>query len=85
MKQSSTKKVIIGVLTQPLNELQDSDDYPDQMILHPIKDFIEANNQAVAVPIRYDLRSEPEILRKTLDSVDGVLFPGGFLSIRFYS
>lgn len=51
------------------------------MILHPIKCFLEANNQAVAVPIRYDLSDDPETLRRTLDSLDGVLFPGGFLSI----
>lgn len=38
------------------------------------------NGQALAVPIRFDL--EPMVLRQTLDSLDGVVLPGGFLSIR---
>jgi gamma-glutamyl-gamma-aminobutyrate hydrolase PuuD len=44
--------------------------------------FIEQNGKAVAVPLRFDLINEPFLLRQTLDSVDGVFLPGGFLSIR---
>jgi gamma-glutamyl-gamma-aminobutyrate hydrolase PuuD len=36
----------------------------------------------VAVPIRFDLIREPSLLKQTLDNIDGVLFPGGTLSIR---
>ena len=84
MKQTFSKKVVVGVLTQPSNESSDSEELLDQLILDPLKCFLEANNSAIVVPIRYDLADEPNTLLRTLSSLDGVLFPGGFLSIRFY-
>jgi hypothetical protein len=67
MKQAMLSKVVIGILTQPSSEKDDSLDQPDQLILDPLKCFLEANNSAVVVPIRYDLSDEPETLNRTLD------------------
>ena len=49
-----------------------------------MKAFLESTG-AVVVAIRFDLIEHPDVLRKSLDSVDGVLFTGGFLQIRKYS
>jgi gamma-glutamyl-gamma-aminobutyrate hydrolase PuuD len=72
----------IGILTNPVSESVDCQVGPDQYILQTNKNFIEQNGKAVAVPIRFDLINEPALLRQTLDSVDGVFFPGGWLSTR---
>lgn len=42
------------------------------------------HGKAVAVPIRFDLINDPDVLRQTLDSIDGVLFPGGDLLLRVH-
>ena len=86
MKQSPTKKVRIGVLTQPISDKIEPADLkaPDQYVLNPLKVFLEANGAEV-VALRYDLVDEPSILRQSLDSLDGVLFTGGFLQIKVFS
>jgi gamma-glutamyl-gamma-aminobutyrate hydrolase PuuD len=56
----------------------------EQYILDNFKNFVEASGIAEAVPIRFDLITEPLLLAKTLDSIDGVLFPGGGLQTKFY-
>ena len=42
-----------------------------------------ASGQAIVVPLRYDLSTEPVTLRQTLESLDGVMLTGGMLSIRY--
>jgi gamma-glutamyl-gamma-aminobutyrate hydrolase PuuD len=51
-------------------------------VLHSLKTFIEMHGKAVAVPVRYDLFDKPDELKQTLNSLEGVIFPGGFLSLR---
>ena len=87
MEAKQPKQVVrIGILTQPKNDRIDPKDLkePDQYILDPLKSFIEDSGDGVVVALRYDLIDEPDILRRTLDSLDGILFPGGFSSIRHY-
>ncbi len=50
-----------------------------------MKHFVELPGKAVAVPIRFDLINQPELLRQTLDSIDGVLFTGGTLTLLEHS
>lgn len=54
-------------------------------ILDNFKNFVEADGRAVAVPIRFDLSNDPVMLEKTLNSIDGVLLPGGGLSTKVYN
>jgi len=77
----------IGILTQPVSDKIDPKDLlpPDQYILDPLKNFIEDSGDTVVVALRYNLIDEPDILRRTLDSLDGILFTGGFLGIRYYN
>ena len=35
------------------------------------------------MPLRFDLCYEPDVLKRTLDSIDGIVMGGGFLSIRY--
>lgn len=53
--------------------------------MDPIKEFIEVNGQAIVVPLRYDLSKDEVTLKRTLDSLDGVIFSGGFLALRTFS
>jgi len=78
--------VRIGILTQPINSAVPSKNHknPDQYILDINRYFIELSGFAKAVPLRYDLISDESVLNATLDSLDGVLFTGGFLSLRVY-
>ena len=88
MEASQAKRPVrIGILTQPVSDKIDPKDLapPDQYILDPLKAFIENSGDAVVVSIRYNLIDEPDILRRTLDSLDGVLFTGGFLGIKIYN
>ena len=48
------------------------------------RQFIELSGVAEAVPLRYDLIHDDKVLSRTLDNLDGVLFTGGFLSLRVY-
>jgi gamma-glutamyl-gamma-aminobutyrate hydrolase PuuD len=87
MEATQAKRAVrIGVLTQPVSDKIDPKDLtpPDQYILDPLKSFLEHSGDGVVVALRYNLIDEPDILRKTLDSLDGILFTGGFLSIRYY-
>jgi hypothetical protein len=87
MEATQVKRAVrIGVLTQPVSDKIDPKDLtpPDQYILDPLKCFIEDSGDGVVVALRYNLIDEPDILRRTLDSLDGILFTGGFLSIRYY-
>ena len=54
-------------------------------MLDTMKRFVEVNGKAVAVPIRFDLITDPVLFAKTLDNVDGVLFTGGFLTLNHYN
>ena len=86
MKQTtSTDKIKIGILTQPINaNLPKDEQGPDQYILDINRQFIELSGVAEAVPLRYDLVTDSDLLLSTLDQLDGVLFTGGFLSLRVY-
>lgn len=72
------------MLTQPISEGADLPDHsqPDQFMLDTLRTFVEASGKAMAVPLRYDLSADPATLKQTLDSLDGVLFTGGMLSIK---
>ena len=88
MEASQAKRPVrIGVLTQPVSDKIDPKDLapPDQYILDPLKAFIENSGDGVVVSLRYNLIDEPDILRRTLDSLDGILFTGGFLGIKIYN
>jgi gamma-glutamyl-gamma-aminobutyrate hydrolase PuuD len=85
MEQTSEqKKTVIGIVTMPKNEKEyfNFSEKPDSYILGQLKNFIEDHNNAKVVPVRFDLSAEPEKLQQTLDSIDGVLFTGGFLAIK---
>ena len=83
METTSQKQIRIGVLTQPVSDKMEPDEFkpPDQYVLDPLKSFLEAAG-ALVVPLRYNLIDTPELLKKTLECLDGVLFTGGFLQIK---
>jgi gamma-glutamyl-gamma-aminobutyrate hydrolase PuuD len=78
---------VIGILTQPIEWVIDQPGANplDQYVQDSYKYFIDANSQAEAVPIRFDLIKDPEKLHQTLDSVNGVLLTGGGLNTRIFS
>lgn len=84
MKGTTAQKIKIGIVTQPINSNDPACQNPDQYILDINRQFIELSGLATAVPLRYDLILDESILKKTLDDLDGVLFTGGFLSLRVY-
>ena len=44
--------------------------------------FVELNETATAVPLRYDLVEDKITFLKTLNELDGVLFTGGMLPLK---
>ena len=83
----TSEKIRIGILTQPVSDKVEPSELPrpDQYILDPLKSFLEHSGRAEVLAIRYDLCHEPDTLKRTLDSLDGVLYTGGFLQIQTYS
>lgn len=77
------RRVRIGILTQPVSDKIEPDEFkpPDQYVLDPLKSWLEASG-AECVPLRFDLVNTPDLLKLTLDCVDGVLFTGGFLQLN---
>jgi gamma-glutamyl-gamma-aminobutyrate hydrolase PuuD len=74
-------KPVIGILTLPIDENIDSR-AQSQYFLDTNTRFLEVSGEVVCVPLRFDLSQQPEMLQRTLDNLDGVLFTGGGLSIR---
>lgn len=77
------KRAVIGILTAPINEKEDDKQTPNHYFLERNSLFCEQNDEAICVPLRYDLCLDPEKLKRTLDSLDGVFMGGGFMSIRY--
>jgi gamma-glutamyl-gamma-aminobutyrate hydrolase PuuD len=80
-------KLLIGVLTLPINENTEEYDAVtvSQYFLTTNTTFLQASGDATVVPVRYDLINHPEVLKQTLDSLDGVYFTGGMLTTKQHS
>lgn len=82
--ESQRRPIYVGVFTCPKDEGEPGATcLPDGFFHSHNSIFSEINGQAVSVALRYDLIRSPEVLRETLDSLDGVFIGGGMLSIRY--